>query len=394
LSHQLHAHVDSTQNKLENTVQELSHQLKAQATDTRLVRNTVEDAVRLKLQEDKEKEEKISKRKCSVIVHGLPEPSAESSESRLNLDNEMVENLLHKIDLDSVSVDKITRLGKLVDGQDAKPRPVKLTIASEAQKEQVLKQAKNLRKIQEGGMQNVFVHQASKTEVTGARIKTQTGGRRAEPNTCELENCHKKPPYVRATGHSSHHIKLDGPLEANPETNQFHLSGLQCLYTNANGLLGKIHELRHISSELHIIGVTETWASPRITDAELHIDGFKCLRTDRKDRKGGGVVLYIRDFVITEDVIMLTNIDFNESIWCIVRSDTFQLLVGLCYRSPTSSDMNNSQLLPLLDKAVPKAYSNNCMRIMIMGDFNYPEIDYLNCTVSTQENSPAYRFFQ
>jgi len=71
----------------------------------------------------------------------------------------MVENLLHKIDLDSVSVDKITRLGKLVDGQDAKPRPVKLTIASEAQKEQVLKQAKNLRKIQEGGMQNVFIHQ-------------------------------------------------------------------------------------------------------------------------------------------------------------------------------------------------------------------------------------------
>ena len=159
LSHQLHAHVNSTQNKLEDRVQELSHQLKAQATNTRLVRNTVEDAVKLKLQEDKEEEEEISKRKCSVIVHGLPEPSAESSESRLNLDNEMVENLLHKIDLDSVSVDKITRLGKLVDGQDAKPRPVKLTIASEAQKEQVLKQAKNLRKIQEGGMQNVFIHQ-------------------------------------------------------------------------------------------------------------------------------------------------------------------------------------------------------------------------------------------
>ena len=36
---------------------------------------------------------------------------------------------------------------------------------------------------------------------------------------------------------------------------------------------------------------------------------------------------------------------FNDSIWCIVNLDTnMKLLVGVCYRSPSSSEENNREL--------------------------------------------------
>lgn len=156
---QLQMRVEISQNKLGERVEELSHHLQSHATETRLMRDSVEDAVRIKLQEDKEEEEEINKRKCSVIVHGLAEPSGDTAEARVQSDCDQLENLFHKIELDTISVKHITRLGKRAEEPDAKPRPVKLTVASETHKDDVLKQAKNLRRIKEGGMDKVFIHQ-------------------------------------------------------------------------------------------------------------------------------------------------------------------------------------------------------------------------------------------
>jgi len=158
LTEQLQARVELSQNKLEERVEELSHHIQSHATETRLMRDNVEDAVKMKLQEEKEEEE-LNKRKYSIIAHGLAEPSGDTAETRIKSDCDTVEHMFHKTELDTISVEQITRLGKRSDEPDAKPRPVKLTVASETQKDQVLKQAKNLRKIKEGGMDKVFIHQ-------------------------------------------------------------------------------------------------------------------------------------------------------------------------------------------------------------------------------------------
>ena len=39
----------------------------------------------------------------------------------------------------------------------------------------------------------------------------------------------------------------------------------------------------------HIIGIAESWANNDITDAELGLEGYAMFR---KDRRGGGVLLY------------------------------------------------------------------------------------------------------
>ena len=59
-----------------------------------------------------------------------------------------------------MSINKVIRLGKRSTESDAKPRPVKLKLASEEQKHKLLKQTKkNWTKYKEGAFENVFIHQ-------------------------------------------------------------------------------------------------------------------------------------------------------------------------------------------------------------------------------------------
>ena len=68
------------------------------------------------------------------------------------------------------------------------------------------------------------------------------------------------------------------------------------------------------------------------------------------------------------------NENFNESVWCeIIVSQNEKLLVGLIYRSPSSSQQNNDMLLSTINRAIELGYSN----YLFFGDFNYKEI--LNC---------------
>ena len=41
----------------------------------------------------------------------------------------------------------------------------------------------------------------------------------------------------------------------------------------------------------HVIGITELWANENIVDVELALTGYVMFRKDRRERKGGGVIL-------------------------------------------------------------------------------------------------------
>ena len=71
---------------------------------------TVEDAVRLKLQKDKEEE--IRKRRTSLIIHGLKESTYIEAEVRKKSEEDQIVDMLHKIKCDKVSIRTAIRLGK------------------------------------------------------------------------------------------------------------------------------------------------------------------------------------------------------------------------------------------------------------------------------------------
>ena len=73
---------------------------------------------------------------------------------------------------------------------------------------------------------------------------------------------------------------------------------LQCLYINARSIINKIDVFRVTvcSIKPDVIGITESWATNDIGDAELSIEGYVMFRTDRNTGNkggGGGVILYV-----------------------------------------------------------------------------------------------------
>ena len=86
-----------------------------------------------------------------------------------------------------------------------------------------------------------------------------------------------------------------------------------------------------------IVGLTETWATNSISDSELDIAGYSLYKRDRNDKlksKGGEVVLYIKDNLVSSRYEVLPNREC-EGVWArISLGKNSHLLVGVCYRSP------------------------------------------------------------
>ena len=68
---------------------------------------------------------------------------------------------------------------------------------------------------------------------------------------------------------------------------------------NARSIMNKKSELNImvLDSDPHIIGITEYWANKDITDAELGLEGYVMFPKDRMGRRGGGVLLYVKDTI-------------------------------------------------------------------------------------------------
>ena len=110
------------------------------------------------IQQDREEQEELNKHRNCVIIHGLTETSGGNTDEKKKAKLDGVEELLHQITCDNVSVNTCFRLGKMFADPLSKPRPMKLTLVSEAKKQQVLQSAKNL-KTMSNKLGKVFIHQ-------------------------------------------------------------------------------------------------------------------------------------------------------------------------------------------------------------------------------------------
>ena len=76
-------------------------------------------------------------------------------------------------------------------------------------------------------------------------------------------------------------------------------AGYICVCLNARSLVNKKNKLNIMveDTDPHIIGITESWANTDITDAELGLTGYVMFRRDRTGRRGGGVILYVKESI-------------------------------------------------------------------------------------------------
>ena len=95
-------------------------------------------------------------------------------------------------------------------------------------------------------------------------------------------------------------------------------SEIKCVCLNDKSIINKKTELNIMVDDIkpHIIGITESWANNDITNAELGLEGYVMFRKDRIGRRGGGVLLYIKDTIPAYEVQLQEEADCNEAIWC------------------------------------------------------------------------------
>ena len=111
-------------------------------------------------------------------------------------------------------------------------------------------------------------------------------------------------------------------------------SNVKCLVTNTRSIMNKLDELqdyidRHKPS---IIGITETWSTELVDDAELYLKEYNLFRCDRKNAQGGGVLLYVHASLYAVVCEPLTRLNIEDSVWCMVtlKSDV-KILTGVAY---------------------------------------------------------------
>ena len=115
----------------------------------------------------------------------------------------------------------------------------------------------------------------------------------------------------------------------------------------------------------HVICITESLASK---DAELALTGYVTFRKDRRERRGGGVILYIKESIQAYEITLKSEADCEEAIWCnIVNSNSTLTIV--VYRSPDIGQEEDVKLQKAI-REVSKGES------VIMGDFNHGHIQW------------------
>jgi len=121
-----------------------------------------------------------------------------------------------------------------------------------------------------------------------------------------------------------------------------------------------------------IIGITESWTHSAISDSELYLEGYQLFRCDRKSSsKGGGVLLYVNSEL--NPVEFFTKTPYGEHVWCQIDN----LLIGVCYRS-CNTDIVGRENEVELRKVITEVSNTD---FVLMGDFNYPDIDWVHNSV-------------
>ena len=151
------------------------------------------------------------------------------------------------------------------------------------------------------------------------------------------------------------------------------IKGLNLFYTNARSIIKKRDELLAyvISEKPDIVSITESWLniSENHTVSEVSIPGYNLFLNCRENKKGGGVMLYIKD-TINATEISKENRSAYESVYVKIKINKKYLIIAAIYRPPKTSLENDQLLYDEIETTVKTKTS------IICGDFNLPHINW------------------
>ena len=156
-------------------------------------------------------------------------------------------------------------------------------------------------------------------------------------NRCRYGLCFQ---IAKVVKHTFMLILLAGDIATNPGPPQY-LTGynIQCLYLNARSLINKTNELQTLAIDIDLLAITETWLKPDNLDSEiLSSNDFNIYRRDRTNRTGGGVLLAVR-----ENILSTRRRDLEskaEILVCEIHPESRKKIAVIVFYRPPDSDLN------------------------------------------------------
>lgn len=224
--------------------------------------------------------------------------------------------------------------------------------------------------------------------------KPEEGGGRKKPNGGVVHNskgksgqCDQKAPGGGRRG--------GGKEKVNKLKDWAVKNFIKCFYTNVDSLLNKRAELLTVihKDKPDVICLTEILPKTfkhELNLSEIKFEGFTCFSNIQSVAQGArGVVIYVRNEMNAQQVSLDKKYQsVVESVWCEVPlQGKDRLLIGTMYRSPNSSHENNNALNALL-----KEITLGRSHVLITGDFNYPDINWVDGTSPSNCNNKATVF--
>ena len=124
----------------------------------------------------------------------------------------------------------------------------------------------------------------------------------------------------------------------------------------------------------------------------FHLPGYNIFRQDREVSGGGGVILYVRETLACQ---IVSSIAHNSGLWeamtCTILSQNSIPLRLICvYRKP--GNMIPSSLSDFLQYFKLSSSFNDDYHTLVVGDFNFPKINWSLNLCDEPADSPAQRF--
>ena len=170
-----------------------------------------------------------------------------------------------------------------------------------------------------------------------------------------------------------------GPGIQNSMCNSQHK--LRVLYFNSRSIVKKANHLTALESanKHDLIAIVETWLNPTVNDAEILSPIDFCVhRQDRTVKRGCGVMLAVR-----KPLQSIRRVDLEtdaDILACEVRPiQKKKFLVVVFYRPPSTND----EYMKAFRKCLKNARAACFTQIVVLGDFNLPDMDWnTNTTIN------------
>ena len=183
-----------------------------------------------------------------------------------------------------------------------------------------------------------------------------------------------------------------------PEILEFFLLNIEGINPNVPKHKLKIksleEEVNNSDQTIPFFALTETHLNESIFDAEIQIKNYEVIRSDRIDRRKGGVALYLHHTITVDETKKFSD-KFTEAI--MVHIKKCKLVIIIVYRAPNTPLNSFKNCLDSI-----KLFTNKFQGcdVIATGDYNFRTIDWkteivgkLNITVEEQEQAAMFLNF-